>query len=342
MQERGREESRIDDVNRWLAPIGCCVLVALTSVAAGSAVAASRIAFSRIAVRHQENVSDVWVADGSGRHQQMLGPGELPLMAPTGRAVAAELTPPTTGALAVYSPVGGRTQHYPSIGLLGTPLAWSPDSRYLAVRVQGVEDGLYVIDTKLGATTFIGPSTYPTASFAPTLPDRLAYSLGVVPESANVLTAAPDGSGTRELTQNNRSAYPVWGRHGIVFSQGSQIWVMRPNGTHARQVTHARGPFFGGGLTPLYWAPNGRWLMADELVGTVDHTWTVSLRTGAAGPLIVHGYYAYAEGVSSNSRRVLIGYSPGPLQSDIATAPWTGGNSVTILIRGGEQASWNG
>lgn len=329
-------------MNRWLRPIGCCVLVALATVAAGSADAATRIAFSRIAVRHHENVSDVWVADGSGRDQHMLGPGELPLVAPNGRAVAVELTQPSTGVLAVYSTVGGRTQHYPSIGVVGTPLAWSPDSRYLAVRVQGVQDGLDVIDTKLGSATFIGPSTYPTASFAPTLPDRLAYSLGVVPESANVLTAAPDGSGARELTHNNRSAYPVWGRHGIVFSRGSQIWVMHPNGTHARQVTHAREQFFGGGLTPLYWAPNGRWLVADELVGTVDHTWTVSLRTGAAGPLIVRGDYVYAAGVSSNSRRVLVGYSPSPLASDIATAPWTGGNALTILIRGGGQASWNG
>src|ERR1700722_11692765 len=146
------------------------------------------------------------------------GLGELPLMAPNGRGVAAELTPPSTGVLAIYSLVAGRTQRYPSIGLVGTPLAWSPDSRYLAVRVQGGHDGLYVIDTKFGSTTFIGPSTYPTASFAPTLPDRLAYSLGVVPESANVLTAAPDGSGTRELTHNNRSAHPVWGRDGIARS----------------------------------------------------------------------------------------------------------------------------
>jgi hypothetical protein len=328
-------------VIRRLAPLGCCVVLAFASVAAGNAVAATRIAFSRLVVRHHENVSEVWVANGSGGHQRVLGPGELPLVAPDGRAVAAELTP-STGVLAVYSTAGGRTQHYPSVGSVATPLAWSPDSRYLAVRVQGVRDGLYVIDTELGSVTFIGASAFPTASFAPTRPDRLAYSLGAVPESANVLTASPDGAGTSYLTHNNRSTSPVWGRHGIAFSRGSQIWVMRSNGTHARQVTHARGPFFGGGLTPLYWAPNGRWLLADALVGTTDHTWTVSLRTGAARPLTVRGNYVSGEGVSSNSRQVLIGYAPGPLTSDIATTPWTGGNPLTILIRGGEQASWNG
>src|SRR5271154_6159372 len=125
----------------------CLWLIARTPApaAAGPARASSAAAGASIAyitgTEHSPSPV-VWVANGAGQEPQRLGPGNEPLVAPNGHSVPATLfgTGPNGEmgpALAIYSTIGARTVEYFSVQTsTATALAWSPDSRYLAVFLQ--------------------------------------------------------------------------------------------------------------------------------------------------------------------------------------------------------------
>jgi len=85
----------------------------------------------------------VWIAAASGLEPKPLGPGGEPLLAPDGQVVAAALFGATANSeeagpsLAIYSASGAPATEYLSLATVtSTPLAWSPDSRYLAVALR--------------------------------------------------------------------------------------------------------------------------------------------------------------------------------------------------------------
>jgi hypothetical protein len=133
---------------------------AAVTTSAGSGVAPIRLAYATGTAR---SPSAVWVADSSGREARRLGLGSEPLPAPSGQSVAASLFGATTNseqgpALVIYSTLGATAVTYLSLATAtATPLAWSPDSRYLAVSLQSTSltntanhSALAVIDTSTG------------------------------------------------------------------------------------------------------------------------------------------------------------------------------------------------
>ena len=85
----------------------------------------------------------VWIAAVNGSGAKLLGPGEQPLLAPNGQAVAVALFGTASGpqehgpAIGIYPTSGAAIADYLSLeAATATPLAWSPDSRYLAVYAQ--------------------------------------------------------------------------------------------------------------------------------------------------------------------------------------------------------------
>ena len=91
-----------------------------------------RLAF----VKTGRSADQVWVSDLAGRHATHLGPGDVPLISPSGDIVAAGLNG-KGAALAVYGP-GHAVHKYFNTNRVGTQaVAWSPDSRYVAVELFG-------------------------------------------------------------------------------------------------------------------------------------------------------------------------------------------------------------
>jgi WD40 repeat protein len=227
-------------------------------------------------------------------------------------------------------------------------LAWSPDSRYIALS----GNGLFVFDVRTGKTRRIARGTVLGASFAPRTPDRLVYGLGSSFNSpVNLYTVGANGTNRKQLTTDGRSANPVWGRLGIAFDRVTprgmnapayQIYLL--SGGQVRQITNLPpAPLLQDGLVPLAVAGGGVHLLAAYQGQDTDQAWTVNLKTGAARRIRSSRGYVTPGGISRNGRRVLlqIGAFQGPASSGmVVTAPFDGG-SATVLVRHAASPSWN-
>ena len=98
------------------------------------------VAEARSALTYTSGLSSptVWLANANGKQARRLGPGAQPLVAPSGSAVAATAIGSKGAALSVYRP-GSPTGRYFNLSKVNAvALAWSPDSRYLAVEFDSV------------------------------------------------------------------------------------------------------------------------------------------------------------------------------------------------------------
>ncbi len=311
----------------------------------------------------------VWIASLSGGERKLLGPGQQPLLAPDGRSVAVSLFGTSPGvsehgpSLGIYPAEGGPIANYLSLETAtATPLAWSPDSRYLAVYRQSNEtvdiaagSGLDVIDTQSGAVTSIAEGAIYGASFARDGSDRLVFALAHSLSGAaatNLYVSEADGVGLHRITSNGRSLNPVWGPKYIAYdrerlrheSPEYQIWLASPSGASVRQVTRvAVGPLVAG-LVPLAFSADGSRLLAEFEGEDTSNAYAVNVASGRARSVNVHGRSVQGAGISSDGSTLLIdedAFEQAPSNGRVATIPFAGGPSK-ILVAHGSQASWNG
>ena len=335
------------------------LVTALTLLALGG-VAEARSALTY--TRGSANPT-VWLANANGKQARRLGPGDQPLVAPNGSAVAATAIGSKGAALSVYR-VGASTRRYFKLNkVAAVALAWSPDSRYVAVELDGVStsgkgSGLDVIDTRTDRVTTIATGTVCGASFAPRRPDRLVYaqapgSFACLNGHVNIFTVTPGGADRRQLTHDGLSLNPVWGPRSIAFDRATlrgkdeapvyQVWLMRSDGSHARQVTHLSVSPLVVGLVPLAFSANGNRLLTRFEGQDTDETWTIQFPSGRARELTIGGQSIQAGGLSRNGRTVLVGFGGfegPPSHGTVATLPFGGGHA-TVLVKHASEPSWN-
>src|SRR5262249_21831265 len=151
--------------------------IALSGVATGAGSSTAALAF---ATGTNSAKPTVWVADAHGHNARKVGGGDFPIISPNGKMVAVSLFGRNGGGGGIYNVAGGKLGTFVKNG---TPLAWSPDSRYLAVSVfdpvnKGIgKSGLSVVDTQTKATTVIAKGQISGASFDPAGSGRLVYGL---------------------------------------------------------------------------------------------------------------------------------------------------------------------
>jgi Tol biopolymer transport system component len=200
--------------------------------------------------RTENSPKTVWAASLAGTEAERLGPGEDPLVSPDGSSVAAALSGVTTGgsgpALVVYSATGGIAHRYLNLASESAwPLAWSRDSRYLAVFTQpmvtigGPEkpSALAILDVRERAMRTIVHGEIKGASFAPDRSDRLVFARAAshAPEAAtNLYSVGPIGTGLRLLAGNQ---------------DASEAWVVRVDSGSARRLTSRGHPVTGRGIS---------------------------------------------------------------------------------------------
>ena len=318
-----------------------------------------RLAF----VKTGRSADQVWVSDLAGRHATHLGPGDVPLISPSGDIVAAGLNG-KGAALAVYGP-GHAVHKYFNTNRVGTQaVAWSPDSRYVAVELFGDfpgkrdrNSGLAVIDTQTFKEKTIAKGAICGASFSPGLVARLAYGQGpagtfCLSGHVNVIAANPDGSARARVTTDGRSLNPVWGPTKIAFDREQlrrgdapayQLWLMNPDGSGRTQLTHTKVPALLDGLVPMQFSSDGTRLLAEYVGQDTNETWTVQVPSGRNRQLTVRGVSVTAGGLSRDGSTVLVDYNGflnPPSAGTVETVPFTGGRATALVQRAGFP-SWN-
>jgi hypothetical protein len=206
-----------------------------------------------------------------------IGHGQVPSVAPDGRMVTGSALGSRGPALTVYEMAGGRSHSFFSDRVIALPLAWSRDSRYLAVLLETPRrissTGLAVVDTKTMTARTVATGLIEGASFAPSGPDRLVYGYEAQSEPvkdrvANLYTVNPGGSGRTQLTTDGISFQPLWTAKGIVYdretrrgagrSPAYQLWLL--HGGHSTQVTSRASVV---AIVPRAASANGNRLIAD-------------------------------------------------------------------------------
>jgi Tol biopolymer transport system component len=310
----------------------------------------------------------VWVAAANGGDPKLLGPGQQPLLAPNGQSVAVSLFGTASGlqehgpALGIYPSSGAAISDYLSLETAtATALAWSPDSRYLAVysesnQTAGIAaaSSLAVIDTQTGTVTTVAHGAIYGASFARDGSDRLVYAMAhSLSQSAltNLYVSEADGAGVHRVTSDGHSLDPVWGPTYIAYdrwrrrhlSPEYQIWLATPAGARVRKLTHiAVGPLVQG-LVPLAFSADGSRLVAEFEGEDTSNAYAVNVASGQARAVTVRGQSAQAAGISSDGSTLLLdagSFEQPSSHGQIVTVPFAGGHA-TVLVAHASQASWN-
>ncbi len=305
---------------------------------------------------------------GDGSQKTRIGPGDSPLVSPSGAQVAVGLfgaSPNETGpAIAIYSTTAAAPLTYLNLKTENaTPLAFSPDGRYLAIGVQSTairggakRSGVAIVDLQANTLTVIAHGQPYGASFAPNGSDELVYALSqsqTFTAPVNVFRSKADGTGTVALTHDGRSLFPVWGPGAIAYDRERlrrgdapvyQIWLRSPTGARTRRLTDIRVRSLVSGLVPLAFSADGSRLLAQFGGQDTSEAWTVRVPSGSARRLTVRGQSVQAAGLSSDGATVLVnegGFDGPASEGRVATIPFAGGRS-TVLVTHGSQASWNG
>jgi hypothetical protein len=314
-------------------------------------------------------VSQVWLASATGTEPKLLGGGDQPLLAPNGQSVAVSLFGSKPGvresgpSIGIYPATGAPATTYLSLETAtATALAWSPDSRYVAVYRQSNEpalgvsaSGLDVIDAQTGTVTSIAEGAIYGASFARDGSDRIVFGRSrseTFAGGVNLYESEPDGAGLRRLSSDGHSFNPVCGPRYIAYdrernrklSPEYQIWLRAPGaGAAARRVTHIAVDALSQGLVPLAFSGNGDRLLAEFEGEDNSEAYAVNVLSGQARRVTVKGQAVQGAGISSDGGTLLIdagAFEQPPSHGAIATIPF-GGGRPHVLVAHGSQGSWN-
>jgi hypothetical protein len=250
-----------------IATVAAVAMLAAAAAAAAAVAAASGtppvIAYTRLTTL--ANIG-LYVTGAGGTRE--VGHGQDPSVAPDVRMVSSSGLGGIGPALTVYETAGGRSHSFFTDRSVVIPLAWSPDSRYLAVLLgphprHGVpviaSAGLVVIDTATMTARTVATGVIRGASFAPSGPERLVYGqarTGAIKAPMNLYRVNPDGSDRAQVTADGDSLQPLWTAEGIV------------NDREMRR---------GAGAVPTY----ELWLLSERVIATA--TMHASAAGGADG-----------------------------------------------------------
>ncbi len=305
----------------------------------------------------------VWIAGIKGDSALDLGPASSAQISPDGSEVAAisieKGQTVKTSTLTLYAADGGA-----SVAVVQSPqfmqlLAWSTDSKLILVTVGASPAQLRVIDAQTGQSRTIATGVIDGASFAPNASDDVVYARAAVNQTrVNVYTTSPAGAGTRQLTHDGLSEYPLWGPGGIVYSHETprpknpypalQLWLMSDSGAGAHQLTSIAVSAKAEGLTPIAFSANGLHLLAN-FVGPQGsgqaEAYAIDLsapKPAAPRNLIGQSNGYIGDAISADGKTVLltrgIGGDLEPLSVD--TVPWAGGKPLAVITQGA-YASWD-
>jgi Tol biopolymer transport system component len=304
----------------------------------------------------------LWLMGDEVGARRKLGAGDAPLLSPSGAFVAASVAASRGPALVVYSSNGSVLGRFFDLAhATALALAWSRDSRYLAIELSSTDpisdasSGLAILDTETDSYRILAYGPIYGASFAPDRSGRVAYASA----SSTALSARVDismvdvnGSARARLTHDGRSLNPVWGRNGIAFDRerlrsgeapAYQLWSMSADGSGARQISHLTVPPTLNGPVPLGFSADGSRLLVEYEGQDTSQAWTVVVGDGRLHRLVIDGHSVAGAAISTDGRSVLVdhgGFLNQPDDGVVESVPFNGG-PARIVVAHGSQPSWN-
>jgi hypothetical protein len=327
-------------------------MLLLAAVALGSRTSTRPV----IAYTQLRTLADIRLyVTGSGG-TRLVGDGQDPSVAPDGRMVSGSSLASLGPALTLYETAGRGSHSFFHDRVTATPLAWSPDSRYLAVLLETAAGhissiGLAVIDTRTMTARTVATGVISGASFAPSGPDRLVYGDAgsqQMEAAVNLYSVSPTGSDRTQLTTDGSSFQPLWTAKGIVYDRKTrdgaadsftyQLWLLHDG--HSTQLTPGASVVV---LVPRAASANGNRLIADYQGPGVIRPLTVQLWPRRVRVLATRSTRVQGVGISRDGRTLLLerGASAFPRNDGVVeTVPFGGGRPTRIAS--GDSAAWSG
>jgi hypothetical protein len=303
----------------------------------------------------------IYIAGLDGSHSLKLAShADTPVIAPDASVVAYYHAPRTRAgqpSLRLVS-ADGSGDHQIAANLRDLePDAWSPAADAIAVVVGpelGAAQRLVVINVRLGTTTTIATGFIHGLSWAPD-GSELVYGLSPhsdFPGKVDLYVASPSGAAPTQITHDHRSGYPIWGASTIAFQRyaakqprndnpKANLFLVKPDGSGLRQLTHGTAPRFLTGLAPLAFSADGTRLLAEFGGQDTSYAQTVDPTTGKVRTVgsLTNDYIAM--GLSKDGSTILTakgGFDPNGTHS-LVTFPYGGGTGTTI-VHGAYFATW--
>jgi dipeptidyl aminopeptidase/acylaminoacyl peptidase len=299
--------------------------------------------------------------DGSGPHR--VGSGSNPRVSPDGKTIAYQQEGPAHSQELMLAAAAGGASRAVLAGLRDSfQLAFSPDSKTIAA-LRGPELGkrrLVLVDVASGVVLRTVASGYFGGfSFSPD-GTELAYakaSSEKFPPRSDVYRVPTAAGRSVQLTRDHISQSPLWGPAGkIVFVKQlgakqrrygpkNELFLMNPNGTGQKRLTHTKVDPLLLGLVPTDWSADGKRLLAEFQGQDTSYAVAVNPRTGVQRPLdeIGDGEQGFVGTALSADGTTVLGFTggfePGP-GHEVATIPY-GGGRVKTLVQNGFEPDWS-
>lgn len=289
----------------------------------------------------------VYVANDDGSNPRLIDAGQFPYVSPDGTAVAyqhpnsfdmdPQLEVASVSGEVLYSTFGWMEK---------SELAWSPDSRTIAVVVGSYASSnqeLLLIDVRNDSKTPVAGGSFAGASFSPD-GSQLVYSM-----DGDLYRLAVHGGKPARLTHGHNSFRPLWGPRGkIVFAKQvgkglvrhNELFLTNAAGRHVRRLTHTVTRPLEQGLFPTDWSADGKRLLAEFHGQERSFAVAVNPKSGAQRPVVDPAEAFIGTDLSANGK-VVLGYRIGLFGADAAveTAPYAGGKPE-VLIENGFEPHW--
>jgi TolB protein len=256
-----------------------------------------QIAFVRMPVSNGPNTtwSDVYVMnrDGTGVHR-VLGTSQTayqsPVWSPDGTKMALIANPVVAyagqGELSLANADGSHLIR-PLVQPPASAPSWSPDGRQIAF-TEGQGDAIAVVNADGTGLRQIVPArnariggTVGEPSWSPD--GRLVAFVSGWEEVGSIYVVDVHDGGLRRLNRSATDETPAWSPDGksIAFSRNGGIYLMRPDGTHVRQVVSCVLPRCVWAGAPT-WSPGGKAIAFVESIdgGRSQQIFVVTLPTG--------------------------------------------------------------
>ena len=301
--------------------------------------------------RQSGEVPGVWLADADGSGQrQIVANGWGDMLSPDGREVTYSIPNGDDGWTShVKNVVRGDPRPLGKVNVL----AWSPDSKSLAVRN---DTGLQLVEAASGKTRDLASGAVGQASFSPD-GKAIAFSRHNEKEApawrSDIFVIRLSDDSELRVTNDGYSDQPVWGSDWLAFRrvhyEGSwpvgALFLLRPDGGGARQLaTRQESPVPTYlGLDAIGFSKDGTKLLGCAAWEFHCSPVTFSIPSGEAHDLTVETEaVTQAQDFSDDGSEVLVtaGAFDGPPR-DLYAIPFEGG-PPRLLVKNVSSARWAG
>jgi Tol biopolymer transport system component len=313
--------------------------------------------------------SMVFVANDDGSGARKVAEGHNPFVSPDGQWVAyLHEGPKFAQELKLTTVAGGPGKTLMTNFREASSLAWSPNSKTIAA-LRGPELGkrnLVVIDVASGAQDVIASGFFSGFSFSPDgteivyavsrsekFPPRSDVFWFPVPIPDRIYSVHPEHV---RLTSDRRSSDPLWGPSDqIVFVKTvegkkrkygpkNELFLMNPQGTGVKRLTHTKVQPLLQGLTPTDWSADGSRLLAEFGGQDTSYAVVINPKTGVQRPVAGTGEQGFVGTDLSADGKLVLGFNggfdPGIRNHLVQTVPYSGGKPKT-LVKNAFEPSWS-